>query len=219
MPANRTRADAAFIDILSQIGECWGTLLAVRGFSDGESFVLRNAGLRSMWRDGAWRVRIIFMDHDDLTVAGSRYRHLWPWREASGMDRDMIHILGGPMGEDLIPGEVGMLRAIYRVTAATFDAGMRALEEAARAAYCHMQSQIDSNQDLRALFDGRFLAGHRDFDELVPWFLRSEDDEAWSAEAVSYLRGRGYDEELSAEYVKTVRKFADYFRRMSFLYR
>ena len=69
-----------------------------------------------MWKSGAWQTRIIFMDHDDLTVAGSRYQYLWPWREVSGMQRDQVHILGGPMGDETIPGEVGALKNIYRVS-------------------------------------------------------------------------------------------------------
>ncbi len=63
IPENRQRADANFLSVMEQIGTCWGTLLGVRGFSDGESFVLRNVGLRSCWRNGAWQVRVIFMDH------------------------------------------------------------------------------------------------------------------------------------------------------------
>jgi hypothetical protein len=55
IPENRQRADANFLSVMDQIGTCWGTLLAVRGFSDGESFVLRNVGLRSRWRRGRGR--------------------------------------------------------------------------------------------------------------------------------------------------------------------
>src|ERR1700730_2015404 len=40
VPENRRRADENFLLVMQQIGECWGTLLAVRGFSDGQSFLL-----------------------------------------------------------------------------------------------------------------------------------------------------------------------------------
>ena len=68
--ANRARADRHYLSAMRQLGDCWGTLLGMRGFSDGESFVQRNVGLKSVWSDGDWRVRVIVQDHDDLTVAG-----------------------------------------------------------------------------------------------------------------------------------------------------
>jgi len=220
VPANRKRADENYLSVMGQIGKCWGTLLAVRGFSDGESFVLRNAGLKSVWRNGNWQVRIIFMDHDDLTVAGSRYRYLWPWREVSGMDRDMVHILGGPMGDDTLPGEVGVLNAIYRVTRETADLGARVLEESLSDAYGRTQSQLDSNRELQELFYPEFVARHRDFDELVPWFFRADpqESESWKEEAAAFLRNRQCGDELAAEYVKTVCHFRTFFERLRFLY-
>src|SRR5258708_20722504 len=142
---------------MRQIGECWGTLLAVRGFSDGESFVVRNVGLKSIWKKGAWQIRIIFMDHDDLTVAGSRYQYLWPWGEVCGMQRDQIHILGGEMGGEMIPGEVGALKNIYRVSDEIGVKGLKTLEEAMRGAYQQTQSQLDTNEELRGLFYPQFL--------------------------------------------------------------
>lgn len=220
IPENRQRADANFLSVMEQIGTCWGTLLAVRGFSDGESFVLRNVGLRSCWRSGAWQVRVIFMDHDDLTVAGSRYPHLWPWREASGMGMDSIHILGGKMGDDWIPGDAGALTQIYRVNAAIADAGEKALKVAARTAYRKTQAMLASNGELRGLFGTPFLNGICDFDELVPGLLDAEPEEieSWKTQAATRLRDKGYKEELVAEYVRAIVHFREFFERTSFLY-
>jgi hypothetical protein len=136
------------------------------------------------------------------------------------MERDQIHILGGPMGDDIIPGEAGALRSIYRVKQETSEAGVKALENAAASAYRHTQDQLDSNAQLRTFFYDRFLQGHRDFDHLVTWFLPQEAGvvDAWKVEAAAHLRGRGYEEELAAEYVKTISHFRAYFERMAFLY-
>jgi hypothetical protein len=221
VPENRRRADENYLSVMGQIGECWGTLLAARGFSDGESFVLRNVGLKSVWRNSGWRIRVIFMDHDDLTVAGSRYQYLWPWREVAGMDRDQVHILGGPMGDETIPGEVGALKSIYRLSPETGDAGLKALEEAATMAYQKTQSQLDADLELQSVFYPRFIEGHKDFDKLVPWYLNTDPAEAesWKVEAAAYLKAKNYDDELVAEYTKTVCHFRAFFERLSFLYR
>ena len=220
VPENRARANENFLSVMRQIGECWGTLLAVRGFSDGESFVQRNVGLKSFWKNGAWQIRIIFMDHDDLTVAGSRYQYLWPWREVSGMQRDQIHILGGPMGDEIIPGETGVLKKIYRVSSEVGGAGLKSLEEAMSGAYDRTQSQLDTNLELRALFYPQFLEGYRDFDELVPGFLEANPSQAesWKAEAAASMKAKRYDDELIAEYTKTISHFRGFFERVSFLY-
>jgi hypothetical protein len=220
VPENRRRADENYLSAMRQIGECWGTLLAVRGFSDGESFVQRNVGLKSIWKNGNWQIRVIFMDHDDLTVAGSRYQYLWPWRELSGMDRDRVHIFGGLMGDETIPGEVGALKSIYRVSPAVGDDGLRSLKDAIGAAYHRTQSHLATNQRLRSLFYPAFLEGYRDFDELVTSSLErdSSQAESWKVEAEALLARKHYDAELIAEYLKAICQFHDFFERVRFLY-
>ncbi len=220
VPENRARADANYLSLMQQIGESWGTLLAVRGFSDGESFVLRNAGLKSVWNDGTWGIRIIFMDHDDLTVAGSRYQYLWPRREVAGAQRDQVHILGGPMSDEIIPGEVDALGNIYRVSPETADAGVRALEEALRNAYRKTQSQIDTNRELQDLFYPAFIERHRDQDELVSRFLEAglSRTAEWTTGAKDYMKARHYDAELIAETTETICRYRAFFERLSFLY-
>ncbi|WP_263352891.1 hypothetical protein [Acidicapsa acidisoli] len=221
---NRKRANENFLSVMQQVGECWGTLIAVRGFTDGESFVLRNAGLRSVWRNGSWQIQYTTMDHDDLTVAGSRYPHLWLWRELSGMTFDAIHILGGILGgqmdDDWIPGEVGALRQIFRVCDAVADAGLETLRQAARAAYDKTQRALETNDSLRALFNENFLRGYRDFDELAASYptAKPEEMDRWKTDAAETLRRKGHDEELVAETIRAVGHFRIFFEKTAFLY-
>jgi hypothetical protein len=219
VPGNRRCADMTYVSVMGQIGEFWGTLLAVRGFSDGESFVQRNVGLKSVWRDG-WNVRIIFMDHDDLTMAGSRYQYLWPVRELAGMQRDQIHILGGAFGEDPVLGDVGALRGIYRVNAEVAESGLRELEAAVVTAYRKTQAELDANQELQALFYPQFIRRHRDLDRLIASFLETDTSrqEAWQAASEDYMRVQGYDGELIAETVDAIRRVRGFLERMRFLY-
>jgi hypothetical protein len=221
VPENRARADANYLSVMRQLGECWGTLLAVRGFSDGESFVQRNVGLKSTWRNGEWRIRIIFMDHDDLTVAGSRYQYSWLSREVPGMQRDQIHILGGTFGHnDIRPGAVGALRDIFRIGDDAAKAGLMSLQEALSAAYRKTQSQLGNNPELQDLFYPKFIEGHRDFDELAASFLESDpsEPETWKAQAAAFLKARDYGDDRSAEYTEAICHYRPFFERMSFLY-
>ena len=220
VPENRMRADANYLSVMRQTGQCWGTLLALRGFSDGESFVQRNVGLRSVWKDGDWQIRIIFMDHDDLTMAGSRYRYLWPSREIPGMLRDQVHVLGGALGGDTIPGDADALQGIYRTNTDVSDAGLRALEESLREAYKKTGHQLDSNSEMQNLFYPEFIARHRDFDSLVSFCLEcdSTQEDNWKPGAEDYLKARNYSGELIAEFIQAIGQHRPFFERMSFLY-
>ena len=56
----------------------WGTLLGLRGYSFGESFVARNVGLRTIWSQGEWSVRLVFQDHDNLVLPEKSQAEFWP---------------------------------------------------------------------------------------------------------------------------------------------
>ena len=78
VPRNRARANAVYLSLLKQIGTMWGTLLGLRGYSFGESFVARNVGVRTIWSQGKWRVRLVFQDHDNLVLPDESQAEFWP---------------------------------------------------------------------------------------------------------------------------------------------
>ncbi len=218
IPENRQRADAAYLSVMEQIGECWGTLLGVRGYSDGESFVLRNVGLKSQWKNDDWRVRVIFMDHDDLAIAGKRFQHFWPLRAVPGMMRDQVHILGGPLAGSIVPGESGMVAKIYRAGEGLCETGLRTLKDSMSAAYHKTQAAFRTNEDLRNLFFPDFIERLGDFDKIVANFLEANSQELWKEEASEYLKQRGYPENLVADYLQAIPQFKKFFERTGFLY-
>jgi hypothetical protein len=220
VPDNRERADRHYLSGMRQLGDCWGTLLGMRGFSDGESFVQRNVGLKSVWRDGDWRVRVIAQDHDDLAVAGVGPRYITPWREVSGMQRDEVHILGGSTGGASVVGDAGALQEIYRVDPNVAGTGLAALKNAVVAAYDGAQAELAVSRELQDLFAPGFLDARRDYYELVSRFLRADpaDLDPWTQDATAYLRAQDYGEEQIATYTKSIYHFRAFFRRMRFLY-
>src|SRR6202011_11266 len=114
---NREAADRAFLAALTSLGRLWGTLLGLGGYTEGESFVARNVGLRAVWEDGKWEVRIIFMDHELTNITGKRMRHFHPKAALSGMHKDWVHIVGGWLGGVPRSGTVATLATIYRADA------------------------------------------------------------------------------------------------------
>ena len=182
----------------------------------------RNVGLKCRWQDGAWQPRVIFMDHDDLAMAGSRYPYAWPQRELAGAERDQVHILGGAFAaDDIVPGAGATLRGIYRIAPTGAENGSLTLEGALVEAYRKTQDQLDHNPELRALFYREFLDHHRDFDRLVRDFLATDlgGEENWRRTTESYLESQGYGREHIDELLESIPRRRGYLERMSFLYR
>ena len=120
--ANRARADDTYLDVLAQIGMFWGTLLGLRGYSGGESFAVRNVGLRNVWDGKRWHVRVIFMDHDALSFAPVSARTIHQaWQDAK-------QVIGAR-------GELVCVREIYRVGPAVEQRGHAAFRAAMKEAY------------------------------------------------------------------------------------
>lgn len=166
--ANRGRADAAYVEALRQLGTFWGTLLGAGGYTSGESFVSRNVGLRQVWEDGAWHLRVAIMDHDALNVAGGgveRFRA----REVLGHSRgDCRFLLARRTGPLHHRGSVVTLSAIYRTSPTLRRAGLTALRTSAKEAFDATRHALRTNPALRARFEESYLT------ELERWHQRME---------------------------------------------
>lgn len=222
VPANRVRANRVYTSLLEQIGRFWGTLLAIRGYSRGESFVERNVGLRSVWADGQWQVRIVFMDHDSLTFGTldtTVYRPQIPLRHAM-MDAD--HILGGVFTEVRSErGQLGCLREIYRVGQPVYRRAVAAMQGTAKSAYDRTHRAIRRKPELAKLFPRAIVPRLRDWDEAVKAYLAAKTPaarERWSTAVQAKLLIRGYDAPAIAEHVTTIENESAFLRRLSFLF-
>ncbi|HKO54516.1 MAG TPA: hypothetical protein VJ276_01485 [Thermoanaerobaculia bacterium] len=194
--ANRERANEVFVDVMSQLGAYMGFFCAFRAASIGESFVPRNVGLRGVFRDGAWTVRVIFMDHDSVSMAGRDYAACNANYFLDSICSDLTHAVGGAMPSGFIPGSVGALKKIYRVDVETAREGMRALKRALRERY-HAGLQALERPEIKQLFTARFLREHPEWDAAVRSMIAIWYDEArletWEEETRSRLLESGYE--------------------------
>lgn len=215
--ANREHADRNYLEVMEQIGCFWGTMLAARGHTHGESFVGRNCGLRSVFEDGQWRIRILFMDHDSLIFA-SRYEKTYsprPSMRAAARDARFIlgHHFGGPRP---VQGELDYLRDIYRVTRVTEGRGIRALRTAMKAAYDKTQQAMRDDAEVRRMFEPEFVKRLRDWDDAVRHCLGSNG--AWKSDVTAMLRARGYGERLAGHYVEALVTQKPFLKKVAFLF-
>jgi hypothetical protein len=219
--ANRDRADSCYLDVLDQIGRFWGTMSALRIVSNGESFVARNVGLRAVWEQAQWRVRVIFMDHDGMAIPGKDERDFQPASFARPAMNDYRHIFGGRLVNTDLPGELGALRKIYQPGAALARKAAAIVRRSARAAYDATQAGFETNGKLRALYGDRFATRQRDWDRVAAGYLgasRAQRD-AWESETRATLSARGYGANHVEAFVTTVRGFSVLLRKTACLYR
>ncbi|HYC90761.1 MAG TPA: hypothetical protein VEO54_16205 [Thermoanaerobaculia bacterium] len=222
--ANRAEADATFIDVLRQVGRYFGFFTALRIWSEGESFVTRNVGLRNVFTNGEWRVRVHFHDHDSVSLPGRDYDRWAAQHAVRAMRHDLVHILGGTAGQRRIPGEVAALRAIYRVSEETAEDGLQVFRQACRDAYFQAQEAVEKNEALRKMVTRGFLRELRDWDDLVRGWAEArpegaEETARWRSGAAKMLRARDYTDERIDAVIGALLKHAQDVERYTFLYR
>jgi hypothetical protein len=218
---NRARADQVYLSLMKQIASFWGTLLAVRGYSRGESFVARNVGLKSFWDAGQWRVRIIFMDHDALVIPGPQAKNFLAQNALPEMALDERYIWGGMNPAQFATSEVGYLRNIYRVNDALAGKGQSLANQALRKAYKKTQRALLTNPKLRALFNEQFVRRLPDWDTFVSGYLQVNGQKSvattWKKEMKKTLDAKGYRHEAFEAFekaIKTNREFLEKYRRV-----
>jgi hypothetical protein len=223
VPANRSRANRNYVSVMEQLGRFWGTLLAIRGHTLGESFVARNAGLRTVWCDGEWQPRLVLMDHDSLSFGSVATNTYHPKNSVNNAAKDAKYVLGGVFnGRNKVRGAHSYLKSIFRVGPGTHRRGVKAFRDALKAAYHATHAAMRTNPDLNRMFRGPFIEKLTDWDECVASYLRIPQTrparDAWKAATRELLLGRGYHPDIAEEHVFTVTRQAKFLRRMGYLF-
>lgn len=220
--ANRARADHVFLDAMRQLGKYWGTLLALRGYSWGESFVARNVGLKSYWHNGQWKVRLVFMDHDCLNVADKSDRDFHSVHAYNGIATDARYIGGDLIYTRERQTAVYFLREIYRAPQPVYDEGKQVFYDAIRTAYKATHVAMLTNPQLGKFFHKVFLERLRDWDKVVTSYfaMRSNgaDVEAWKEKVRRTLKEKGYAKHVIEGHLKTIESHSAFLTNQRFLY-
>lgn len=194
VPENRAKADCVYLSVLQEIGRFWGTLLGVRSYTRGESFVARNVGLKSVWDGGRWKVKIIFMDHDSVVIPGPQERDFNAREALPEMRLDESYLWGRPGS---ILGTVGHLRGIYRISDELYQQGQVLARIAMKKAYKKTQHDLSSNPKLQVLFDHVFVERLPDWDKLVKGYLRIKPNitasSRWQGKQREMLAAKAYE--------------------------
>ncbi|HEY2964043.1 MAG TPA: hypothetical protein VGJ37_16605 [Pyrinomonadaceae bacterium] len=214
---NRQRADQIFLNLVKEIATLWGTLLGLRGHSRGESFVARNVGLRTVWEAGEWRVKLIFMDHDGLSLPELEHGHFFAQNALPGILLDERHVWGRANPELFSGTLVGCLQSIYRTSARLEKQAQAVAESELKAAYKKTQRTLESNRTLRAFFSDTFLGRLFDWDDFVSGYL-SGRGKRWQSEMKQLFAKKGYEPDTFDTYAQAVDKHKGFFERNGFLF-
>lgn len=219
---NRARADQVYTSLLKQIAKFWGTLLAVRGYTRGESFVARNVGLRSFWNKGQWDVKIVFMDHDAMVIPNPQNGRFFAHGDIPNQTMDERYIWSRADPKRFSVSEVGYLQSIYRV-GKKLDATAQALaHKELKKAYRKTQHEVLTNPDLQREFSKGLVERLRDWDTLVGGFLQMNGDKAastkWKRQMKKMLAAKDYPEDAFEIYMTVMQKNQAFLLRHAFLF-
>lgn len=214
---NRDRADHVYLSLVQQIGRFWGTLIASRSYTRGESFVARNVGLRSVWEKGQWQVKLIFMDHDAVVMPGPEDEDFEARSIIPGMNLDETYIWGRSTPERFATSEVGYLQRIYRIGEDLDAKGESLARLALKAAYQKTQKSLLTNPRLRALFNVEFIARLPVWDSIVGAYLQLNGEKSAPAKWKKKLRklpaATQYRPTLFEGYLDTIEKHKAFLER------
>jgi hypothetical protein len=221
---NRARADNVYLSVIKQIAMFWGLLLAVRGYSRGESVVARNVGLKSFWDKGQWEVKIIFMDHDALFIPAPWDEDLHVHHALPSMTMDERYLCGKSTPELFPTSSAGYLKGIYRIDEETEAEGQAVAKAVLLETYRKTQHELLTNRGLRLLFNEVFIDRLFILDTLVAGYfqgkLNSEESAAWQEEMRQMLAAKGYtDFRFSFDaYMEIIEKNRVFLERYLFLF-
>jgi DUF971 family protein len=219
VPSNRARADEVFLNFVRETATVWGTLLGARGQTRGESFVGRNVGLRSVWEQGQWKVKLIFMDHDALSLPDLENGHFYAQTAMAAMLLDERH-LWGRANPALFPTSlVGYLISIYRIGSELETRAHALAEKELKAAYDKTHQAMLNDQRLRAFFTDVFMSRLFDWDEFVRGYLGGQGQDAkWKKKMKKMFADKGYEKDAFEYYTEAADKGRGFLERNAFLF-
>lgn len=211
---NRRRADHVFLALLRELGTFWGTLAAVKGYSNGESFVSRNLGLRSEWSGAQWRVGLRFMDQDDLHLPDPRLDGFSPDGLLKGMLLDQKYVFGSKNHPNP-KSSLFALSQIYWVAPSVHAAGVRTLKQARMSAIKKTTVELKRNIPLRDHFSPTFLKRSLQCDRLWAAYSRERERIKTDPALIDQLLKRIYPTASGGgkmkQHAKALRESAEHF--------
>ena len=214
---NRARADEIFLKLLRQIAELWGTILGARGHSRGESLVARNVGLKSVWENGEWRVKLIFMDHDALSFPDLENGHYYAQTAMPAVLLDERHAWGRANPALFPESLAGYLLSIYRIDGELETRAQSLAHEWFKAAYRKTQQAILSDVRLHAFFSDVFRSRLFDWDEFARGFLHGRSAK-WEKQMRKLFAEKGYEADAFEYYTEAAERGRGFLERNRFLY-
>jgi DUF971 family protein len=192
-------------------------MLGARGHSRGESLVARNVGLKSVWEKGEWCVKLIFMDHDGLSLPDLENGHYYAQTAMPAVLLDERHAWGRANPALFPESLVGYLLSIYRIGSEVEKRAQRLAEEELKAAYVKTQRAILNDVRLQAFFSDVFRTRIFDWDDFVRGYLNGRSAK-WEKKMRKLFAEKGYEADAFEYYTEAADKGRGFLERNRFLY-
>jgi hypothetical protein len=219
---NRARANQVYLSLVEQIAKFWGTLLAIGGFTRGESFVARNVGLKSVWVDGQWKVEIIFMDHDAVVIPWPGDGQFYAKGALPNIAMDERYIWGRFNARRFATSELGYLQSIYRIGNDIDAEGQNLAKVVLKDTYKKTKHEVLTNPRLKRLFSEVFVDRLLVWDTLVGGYFQMNGDQSANARVKKAMKemlaAKGYRNGAYESYMETIEKNRAFLERYSYLF-
>jgi hypothetical protein len=157
--------------------------------------------LKTVWEQGQWRVKIIFMDHDSVVIPDGGETDFHAPEAVHCMYLDEAYLWGKPGS---ILGTVDHLRNIYRISDETHERAMAQARKVLRQSYRKTQAELQRNPRLQSSFHPTLVERITDWNRLVRSYLRMQTEPAavlkWIARQRNLLTAKGYREHEIDDY-------------------
>jgi hypothetical protein len=166
--------------------------------------------------DGRWRVRICFMDHDNiLALGGGDIPH--PVRTIESVRLDEMWICG-----DREKCMMTCLRKIYRVSPALEQQGEELLRESIAHAFRATRRAMLHEEPVRQMFDADYVRSMLTKEDVVRLYLSCGESKAarkrWRKQATQRMADTVYRQDCIGEFLDIVERNLPMFQRYSFLF-
>lgn len=219
---NRRRGNQVYLSLVEQIAKFWGTFLAIGGFSRGESFIGRNVGLRSVWVDGQWKVKLNFMDHDAVVIPWPGDGQFYAKGALPNISIDERYIWGRYNARRFATSEMGYLQSIYRINHEIDAEGQQRAKVVLKEAYKKTQHELLTNPRLKQFFSAVFIDRLLVWDTLVAGYLQMNGDKSANARVTKELKemlaAKGYQNGAYESYMGTIKQYCAFLERYSYLF-
>lgn len=221
---NKKRAGEIYKDLMKQMGQYWGAILGIGGTTDGYGFYDTNIGIKRVWENSEWKVKLVFHDLDSYYIPDERINVFRPTAFMRCFQKDARAIESPTEAtmKSLIDPRT-QIANLYEVDENTRREGLAIFEREVRMAFQKTFATIKDDTSLSDIVKAGYVETFEAWVKAVQSFLEMKNMDAlskkeWEKKTMRDLRKIGLKGRVRREYINSIIKNADFLRKHRFIF-